>query len=104
MERKRNRSIPALDVTGPTAELTDAVGQWRLTADSDVARVPGSTRPPGHTIRFDCKDWFAFANDRDGDDCYQSVPDPSIGCRLQAWMGCWPFDPQLPSAVCLWGS
>lgn len=70
-------------------------------ADGDVARVPGSTRPPGHTIRFDCKYGFAFTNGRVGDECYQSVPDLSIGCRLQPWMGCWPFDPELPSAVFL---
>lgn len=38
-------------------------------ADGDVARVPGSTRPPGHTIRFDCKYGFAFTNGRVGDEC-----------------------------------
>lgn len=101
MERKRNRSVPALAVTGPTAELTDAEGQWKLTADGDVAGVPGSTRFPGHTIHFDCKYGFAFANGRVGDECYQSVPDLSIGCGSQPWTGCWPFDPQLPSSVFL---
>lgn len=101
MERKRNRSVPALAVTGPTAELTDAEGQWKLTAHCDVAGVPGSTRFPCHTIHFDCKYGFAFANGRVGDECYQSVPDLSIGCGSQPWTGCWPFDPQLPSSMFL---